>query len=283
MGAVLIGVSDCIARVTAQRVTMVLLLFLIMATSLSTLLVWMGVNGDWPRWHAYAWGVSAISGFLNIVALVFLYLSLARGPVTVASPAASSFAVILVLLNTLAGEPYALGQVGAGLLVFLGVIMLARADPDGETREEYDAAWLRMTALLALCCAASIALRMFLAQEAQAHLGAVHALALNRIFAVSTVLLALGVWLLQRRELVWPQGTVWRLVAIQAVLEMAALGVFLIGSGVGRIGATIGFSAFSAITALTAWVWLKEPIGKRRGLWIVVVALGVALAGYLAP
>lgn len=282
-GAILIGVSDCVARVTAQRVTMPLLLFLIMATSLSTLLVWMAATGDWPPWHAYAWTVSAISGFLNLIALVFLYRALARGPVTVASPAASSFAVILIGLNALAGEPYAIGQIGAGLLVFLGVVMLARADPAGEHKAEYDAQWLRITAALALGCAASIALRMYLAQEATEILGPLHALMLNRVFAVSGIVLVLGWWLLKRAQLTWPKGTTWRLVAIQAVLEMAALGIFLIGSEQGRIGATIGFAAFSAVTALTAWIWLKEPIGTRRSLWMAVVAVGVALAVLLAP
>lgn len=283
LGAVLIGVSDCVARVTAQRVTMPLLLFLIMATSLSTLLVWMAATGDWPPWHPYAWSVSAISGFLNIIALVFLYRALARGPVTVASPAASSFAVILVALNALAGEPYSIGQIGAGLIVFLGVIMLARANPKGEDRAEYDAQWLRITALYALGCAASVALRMYLAQEANTHLGPLHAVMLNRVFAVLSIIIALGWWLAKRAELIWPKGVTWRLVALQAILEMAALGIFLIGSEQGRIGATIGFAAFSTITALTAWVWLKEPIGARRGFWMGVVAAGVALAVLLAP
>jgi len=282
-GAVLIGVSDCIARVTAQRVTMPLLIFLIMSTSLATLCVWMVVTGDWPVWHAYAWSVSAVSGLLNLVALMFLYRALARGPVTVASPTASSFAVILVALNALAGEPYTIAQIGAGMIVFLGVIMLARANPGGEDRTEYDARWLRITALYALGCAGSVALRMYLAQEATGHVGALHAVMLNRIFAVLGIVLALGWWLKKRMELTWPKGVTWRLVAIQAALEMTALGVFLIGSEQGRIGATIGFAAFSAVTAITAWIWLKEPIGARRGFWMGVVALGVSLAVLMAP
>lgn len=283
IGAVLIGVSDCVARVTAQRVTMPLLLFLIMSTSLASLLLWITVVGDWPEWHLYAWAVSAASGLLNLVALGFLYRALARGPVTVASPAASSFAVILVALNALAGEPYSIGQIGAGMVVFLGVIMLARTDPGGEHRAEYDAKWLRLTALFALGCAVSVAVRMFLAQEANIHLGPLHAVMLNRVFAVAGIVVVLGWWMWRARELSWPNGSTWYLVGLQAVLEMAALGTFLLGSAQGRISATIGFAAFSAITALTAWVWLKEPIGKHRAIWMAVVALGVTFAVILAP
>ena len=75
-----------------------------------------------------------------------------------------------------------------------------------------------------------------------------------------------------------------RLVLLQTVTETLALSVFLLGSsGGGRIGATIGFSAFSATTAFIAWWWLGERIGMRRGLWMLVVGAGIALATLLAP
>ena len=69
------------------------------------------------------------------------------------------------------------------------------------------------------------------------------------------------------------------LVIVQAVLETGALGVFLIGSANGgRVGATIGFSAFAAATAVFAWMWLGERIGWQRGICIAVISLGVLLA-----
>ena len=276
LGASFIGVSDCVARVTAQRVSMALLLAAVMGLSTIALTGWMLITGDWPRWHAYGWTTSAISGILNLVALVLLYNALARGPVSVASPAASSFSVMLVGLNALAGAPFVWQQGAAIALVFFGVVMLARR---GRVPDAYDAAHLRMTALLGLSAAMVVSVRMFLAQEAGDVLGAMQALYLNRVFALTGVSIVLAVDFIRGRPQDWPRGSMVWLVVVQATLETLALGSFLFGSaGAGRIGASIGFSSFAAVTALTAWVWLGEPIGWRRGFWMMVVAAGIAIA-----
>jgi drug/metabolite transporter (DMT)-like permease len=90
--------------------------------------------------------------------------------------------------------------------------------------------------------------------------------------------------ILRARPQRWPQGVTLWLVMVQAALETLALASFLIGSAdAGRIGASIGFSSFAAITALAAWIWLDEPIGWRRAFWMLVVALGIAFAIAVAP
>lgn len=273
----MIGVSDCVARVTAQRVSMSVLLAAVMGLSTLVLTGWMVLSGDWPAWHAYGWATSAVSGLLNLAALMLLYRALARGPVSVASPAASTFSVILVALNALTGEPFVWQQGAAIALVFAGVVMLARR---GREPEPYDAAHLRTTALLGLAAAFVIAARMFLAQEAGAALGSMGALYLNRVFALVGVgVLVILEWNRGQRPQ-WPgDRATAKLVIVQATLETAALASFLIGSqGVGRIGASIGFASFSAVTALTAWLWLGEPIGRRRAFWMAVVGCGIILA-----
>ncbi|MFT7214373.1 MAG: drug/metabolite transporter (DMT)-like permease [Granulosicoccus sp.] len=278
LGAVLIGASDCIARVTSQRVSLSVLFLIIMGLSFSALTLWLGFTFNWPPWNAEAWAASAASGLLNLLALYFLYRALARGPVAVASPAASTFTVLLVGLNVLVGESWSWPQVAAVFIVFLGVVMLARP-ANVDTSEEYDAKWLKITAAFGLAAATTVALRMFLAQEAGSELGALHALYLNRLFAFLGAMVLVIIVICRQQTLSWPKGSICKLVVIQAVLETAALGVFLIGSAQGgRIGATIGFSAFAAATALFAWWWLSEKIGWQRGIWIVVVGSGVLLA-----
>jgi drug/metabolite transporter (DMT)-like permease len=283
-GAVLIGGSDCIARVTSQRVSLSVLFLMIMGLSLVVLTAWLGATGDWPPWHAKAWIASALSGLLNLLALYFLYKALARGPVAVASPAASVFTVLLVGLNILSGELWSWWQLLAILLVFIGIGFLARpTDVDADT-QQYDARWLRKTAALGLATAVTVALRMFLAQEAGSDLGAMHALYLNRAFALTGAILLISYFLLNQAGLTWPRGKMKALVGIQAVFETAALGVFLVGSANGgRIGATIGFSAFAAATAIFAWIWLGERIGWQRGLCIGIITLGVVLAVVSQP
>jgi len=283
IAAVLVGSSDAIARKTSQHSDLNVLTLIVMALSTAGMTVWFIVSGDWPPWHRNAWLASAASGALNIVVLYFLYLALRRGPVSVASPAASTFTVMLVGLNAFAGEPWTLGQLVAVALVFLGVVMLARRSSTPGIDDAYDARWIQTTALIGLIAAFAVSVRMFLAQDASAVLGAAGALYLNRVFALVTaslLVLALTVrYAKTESALHWPRGqTVW-LIALQAALETFALGAFLIGSsGNGRIGASIGFSAFAAVTAIVASLWLGERIGRTRALWIAVVVAGLMLA-----
>jgi len=279
LGAVLIGGSDCIARVTSQRVSLSILFLVIMGLSLGSLSIWLALTMNWPPWHARAWTASAISGFLNLLALYFLYKALARGPVAVASPAASTFTVLLVGLNIMVGEAWSWGQVAAMITVFIGVAMLARPTGIDANHTQYDKTWLRTTAYFGLAAAATVALRMFLAQEAGTELGALHALYLNRLFAVLGALVLVFFLLLTSKPLQLPTGNLRWLVLFQAVLETAALGAFLIGSANGgRIGAAVGFSAFAAATTIFAWIWLGEKIGVQRFLWIGIVGMGVVFA-----
>lgn len=280
LGALLIGTSDCIARVTARQVSMAVLFLFIMGLSTVVLSVWLLLNQQMPAWHAYGWATSAVSGVLNIVALYFLYLALARGPVSVASPTASTFSLLLIGLNVLAGEPWTGLQLVAALVVFTGVIMLAQRDTGSGIDDDYDARWLRTTMLYALACAMTISLRMFLAQEAATTLGPLTALYLNRLFALLTTLVLLTVLLLRGQSLRWPteRRLAW-LVGLQAVFETLALGSFLAGSaGSGRVGAAIGFSAFAAATTLLARIWLGEKVGLRRWFWIGLIGGGIMLA-----
>ena len=164
------------------------------------------------------------------------------------------------------------------LIAFTGVAMLARPAHVDAEKHHYDFAWLRCTALYGLAAAATVSLRMFFAQEAGAAIGPLHALYLNRLFALLGAL-GLVLYALHRsNKLEWPTGTLRQLVIIQAVLETIALAAFLVGSANGgRVAATIGFSTFAAATALFAWWWLGENIGWQRGLWIVVTGFGVLL------
>ena len=260
---------------------MSVLFLAVMGLSTGFLTIWMIATGDWPRWHAYGWAASAVSGLLTLVALYFIYTALARGPVSVASPAASVFSIILVALNVTFGAPFVWTQGAAALMVFLGIAMLARRGRSGET---FSAGHLRITALFGLAAGLTVAVRMFLAQEAGDLIGVMGALYLNRLFALVGVIALMAVETARGARRRWPDRATAGLIILQAVLETAALASFLVGSqGAGRIGAAIGFSAFSAVTALTAWLWLKEPVGLRRSLWMAVVGLGIVIAVISAP
>jgi len=279
LGALFIGGSDCIARVTAKQVSLTVLVLCVMLFSFASLNIHAVVVDSWPQWHARAWLYSAISGSLNVVVLSLLYMALLRGPVAVASPAASVFVVLLLGFNVIAGESWTYWQVLATFIVFGGVFMLSRQSA-ADTGTHYDAAWLRVTALYGLSAALAVAFRMFLAQEAGDLIGANSALYLNRAFALLAVSILILFQVLRGMQLNWPKGgrMLW-LVALQAILETLALAAFLIGSHDGnRIAATIGFAGFAAATTIAARIWLGEKIGLQRSIWIAVVAVGIVLA-----
>jgi len=278
LAALLVGTSDAIARKTSQHSSISVLTLLVMALSSAMLTVWFLFTEDWPQWHREAWLASAVSGSLNIVVLYFLYLALQRGPVSVASPAAATFTVMLVGFNALSGEPWSYAQLLSVLVVFFGVTMLARRSSNPGIDDDYDARWIRTTALYALLAAFAVSFRMFLAQDANVVLGPDGALYLNRLFALLAALLLVFA-LSMRQQLQWPRLPIVRLIGLQAFLEAAALGCFLIGSaGNGRVAASIGFSAFAAVTAIVVSIWLGERIGRRRAIWIAVIMGGLVLA-----
>lgn len=277
LGALFIGVSDGLARKTTQSVPILVLILIIMGLTTAAMSGYYTINGGWPVWHAYGWFASAMSGLLNLLALAFLYKALHRGPVAVASPAASSFTVMLVVINALMGHPFHLGHLAAVCLVFIGVVMLTQ--PDKSNSEDYSGQWLRTTAYFGLGAAITISVRFFLAQEAGDILGSIHALYLNRAFAGLFTLMALLYVVIKQGLPLLPKGGIWWLVGMQAILESLALWAFLTGSTEGgRIAATIGFAAFAAITTLAAWVFYGEKVPTKRWIWIAVIGVGIAIA-----
>jgi len=279
MAAVFVGTSDAIARKTSQHSDLNVLTLCVMALSTSGMTLWFLFAGDWPEWHLKAWIASAVSGSLNIIVLYLLYLALRRGPVSVASPAASTFTIMLVFLNALTGEPFAYSQLIAVVMVFTGIVMLAKKNNNPGVDDNYDNQWIKKTALIGLAAAFAVALRMFLAQDAGVILGPVNALYLNRVFALIAVSCVVTYLVLKKPATQWPHRSVWGLIVMQAALEAFALGFFLIGSaGNGRIGASIGFSAFAAVTAIVTSYWLGERIGRSRAIWMGVVVSGLMLA-----
>ena len=50
LGGGFIGVSDCVARFTAQRTSLSVLILYVMGISSVLMTVWFLASGDWPRW-----------------------------------------------------------------------------------------------------------------------------------------------------------------------------------------------------------------------------------------
>jgi len=284
IGAVFIGFSDTIARVTSQKISLIILITYIMFISFILTSIWLLISWDWPRWEFYSWSVAIVSGVLNIIVVALLYKALSRGPVYVASPATSSFLVILILFNVLNGQPFTFFQLIAGIFVFIGILMLSFPDMKDSNLTKYSSNYLRVTAFLGIASGFTIALRFFLAQESLSSLTAFHSLYLNRVSALIVILFILLIYIIKNNKYNLPNGKYLILIIIQAVFENLALVSFLFGSkGDGRIGSTIGFSAFAVVTTATAWIWLGEKVPFKKVIWIVIISLSLLVSIVYGP
>lgn len=286
--ALLIGTSDALARVTGRRLPILAVTTVLFLLGLAPLSVYMTVADLWPTWRSDAVWIAVLSGAFNAIGLGLLFAALARGPVAIASPAASSFSIFLIILNVLDGQPFLLGHGVAVALMTLGVVLLARSPPPGSKKAHIggDARALVVTALLAVAAAFFIALRMFTAQEIEADLGAAGVTFATRLAAG---LCAAATYLIWRAaggrfepralEPGLRHPPIWVMLGLQSCLEAASLMVFLSGGAMeNRIGAVIGFASFAAFAPIAAWMMWREPIGGRRAFCIGLTMFGAIAA-----
>ena len=278
LAAGLIGCADSATRVTARRMPVPHLVFFTawLALPLGILLFGLpDMASVLSRWSVF---LAVLAGFLHVGVLVLLFRALADGPVSVAVAGTASNVVFLIAWNVLAGEPWTMLQIVAGLGVFLGVAMATR--PEQGPRETATSSQLRKTALLGLGAGFFSSVRLFLIQESSAGIGPGDAMVGMRVGAAAAVLLLLLVLLRGRLSGIRiPRGRIGGLVILQVLLETSAVLALLHGSVVaGRIGAAVGFAVVPAASTIAARLFLGDPIGRRRGWWILFVVACVILA-----
>ena len=283
LAALLIGCADCATRVTSRRMSITLLVAATTLLSLGGILAALGAPSldDPTRYRAYFLGL--VAGALHIITLYLLFVALARGPVSIAVAGASSNIVFVLLLNAAAGEPWSVAQFGSAAAVLFGIVMAAR--PERSAQGAATRAHLRRTAALGLGAGVVGGFRVFLMQEAADDIGFVDALVSVRVGAAAVITpVALVLVFRVGRSLRWPSPKLAPLVLLQAVFETLALLAFLHGSvSASRIGAALGYAATPLASTVAARVVLGDPIGVRRGWWIVFVALALGAAVLGAP
>lgn len=281
VAAAMIGCSDSAARTTARRCSIGVLVMLVVWLSLVCLLALYGVPDlSPPRRQLFL--LSSMAGCLHILVLFLLYPALARGPVSIAVAAASVSVLILVGLNIAVGSSWTWMQVACAIAVLLGIVMATRRE--GVDGVAYSPRHLQFTALLGLGAGTVSALRIFFVQEGADQLGAVDALIAMRIGAAVAILPVVIVARLRSGGLQWPRGWLLAVVAAQVATETLAFLALLHGSATtSRVGVAVGFGVTPVMSTLAAKIFLGDPIGKRRGMWIAFVAAAVILAVLAAP
>ncbi len=287
-GAAIIGTSDAITRVTGRRLPILLLTTALFSVSLAPIALYMAIADAWPPLDAELWAIAALSGVCNAVGLALLFVAIARGPIAVASPAASAFARILVGLNIIDGAPFRLGHGLGAVLTMTAVILLATPERRRGATSGAETGDSAATALIALGAALFIAFRMFTAQEIAEPMGEVGATFSSRLVAGLCTGVAYLAWRASGRRFT-PQPIpgvrrhppIWALVLAQSALEATALMAFLFGGageGGDRIASVIGFSVFAAFSPIAARIMWGDAISLRQALCIGLAVLGAAAA-----
>ena len=240
LAAGLIGCADSASRVTARRMPIPHLILFTSWLALPLGILLFGLpelTSGAPRRSAI---LGICGGFLHVGVLVCLFRALADGPVSVAVAGAASSVVFLIAWNVLAGEPWHLLQLVAGVGVFLGVAMAAR--PERGTAEARILRQIRTTALFGLGAGFLSSIRLFLVQEASDGIGAGDAMVAMRFGAAAAILPVVLIQVRGRLDSVLiPVGRIGVLVILQVFLETVAILALLHGSvTAGRVGAAVG-------------------------------------------
>ena len=243
------GSADFIARFTGAAVGHVNALFGMLAVS-AIVLTGVVLFMDLPIAELRAgWWLLLLTGAGLMLATLFLYQGLVRGPVTVAAPIAGTFPAFNILLALLLGlrpTPLAWAAMAA---VMVGVLIVARSARHYEVRGDYTRAHIRTTVIISLGASFLFAVTVAAGQEAGAIYGDVQAVFLGRWISLVCCALLLAV----RRELPRIPLRWWPALGAQGVLDGSALVAILAASqGAGSAVTAVLASTFSAVTVVLA-------------------------------
>ncbi len=259
--ALVYGVADVAGGLATRRLHVLTVLTGAYALSLPLVLVAAVLSGSaLPGVEGVIW--SAAGGAAEAAAAGLLYLALATGTMSVASPLAALIgAAIPVGIGLATGESVAPPQ-GLGILLAFGSIVLVAAP-------QRDAVASNRAVPVAIASGAMFALSFLAFSAAEEVSNPFWVAAIARITGLAIVAaLARAV----SQPLVTPRGQLW-MVAVAGLLDATALVLLLMAYGGGPLGlTTVLISLYPAVTVVLATLVLRERMARAE-----LVGVGVAL------
>lgn len=236
---------------------------------------------EWPRMEAATIAIALGSGVIGIALADTLYFRalnvLGAGRMGVVGNLYSPFVILLSFLFL--GERLTLLQGGGFVLVSAGVLLVARpaaelAVPDVHVHADRARGMLYGVASIALMAIAIVMVKRTL--ESQPLLWVTLLRLLGALLGLIVIALLSGQW---RR--LGPRGVRvdWRLLLLAGFIgQCLAMVLWLAGYKYTQasIAAILNETA-SIFILLLAWLWLREPIGRRGVLGVMLTLSGVAL------
>jgi drug/metabolite transporter (DMT)-like permease len=262
------GVADFIGGMQSRRLPVVGVVLISQLAGLLLVVTTVAVRGEPPPngdWWIYA----ALSSVGGIVGLTAFYRALSIGAMGVVAPLSSTAAVIPLVVGIASGERPSALQAGGVALAVAGVALAARE----ASEEAHQSRAVARGAGLALVSAAGFGC-FFVAIHRASTADVLWAVTVNRAVSVSVlgaVVLATGARLgLRVRDI--------RTLAVVGVLDIAANGMFALGSTKGLVSVVAVLSSlYPVVTVVLARVVLGERLHAVQRLGAAAALAGVVL------
>jgi drug/metabolite transporter (DMT)-like permease len=271
LSSIFYGVADFIGGSTSKRLHVLQVVAISAPASLAVEILLIPVFGATWSWEAAGWG--ALSGLASAAAFTLLYAALARGPMGILSP-------ITAVIS--AAVPVAVGFIVAaaapGPLKVLGLVIAAPAVVLLSLGSAPAKSSPPRTSSLLIAAGAGLAIgtQLVFLHAAPADSGVVP-LIVGR--AVASVILGVAAAIvLPRVRAGRPSWRLMGLAALAGALDSLANLAFLISSRLGDLAVSgMIVALYPAATVVLAWIVLRERLGWKALVGIVLALVGVAL------
>jgi drug/metabolite transporter (DMT)-like permease len=218
-----------------------------------------------------SWGWLVASGCGNVAGLGLVYAGVRRGKVGVVAPIASTEGAVAAVLAIALGEELSPGVATSLAFVVVGVVLAASSPTGGERTS---GAAVALAVIAALSFGVSIYATGRIGQELSI------AWALLPARAVGVLAISIPLAVTQRLRLTRAAAP---FVVATGLAEVAGFASYAVGARHGIAIAAVLASQFAALSAVGAYLFYGERLGRVQIAGIAVIACGVAaLAGLRA-
>ena len=288
LGAALsLGVADFAAQRLTVRYGWVRALLVAQLSSLPLIAGSAMMLEPLPSWTTASVGGLLATGLLYAVGIGALYGALARGPLTIVSPIASSFAAVTVALSLCVGQSLPQPRILGGLaLILIGVVLAARGDrsapahsaPAGASQGGSSGALWAVVSSVTMGAA-------FLGIELTSHHAGRDTASLWPLVAMRAITsaLLLVLWFARRgrdtRSLSRPRTSrlLWLGGFTVGALDSLGMVLYTLGLAVDHVAVVVVLtSLFSVVTVALARIWLREQLTTTQWVAVALIVCGIA-------
>ena len=268
------GVGDFAARFMGRAAGVPQALFGVMLVSSVGIGLWVLASGTTLVLEPSGLWLLALNGIASLLATLLLFEALTHGPVSLASPIASSNPALAVPISVVFGarpEPIHWAAMAA-TLGGVWLVAMAVSRVEGGDKPEYAPAVLRRSVLMAIGSAVCFAVALLAADHAVER----HGLPLTLLSARIVGAFILGASFLIVRKVPRMRLRAWPLILLVALADTLAFVLVYVGLSLenGEF-AIVTSAAYSVVAILLARIILREPVAPLQWLGVAIVIGGI--------